>query len=106
MGSRGPSEADRDAVLRAVAGALFGALPLLFTMEMWWHGRVASEPLILLFLCLSVGIVALGLMFGGFRHGGHARLPLDLPITFGVAIVVAAGTLLIVGQIQPGSTPF
>ena len=96
---------DLNGLLRGIAGALFGALPLLFTMEMWWYGRTAAEAKILLFLALTAGIVALCLLFGGFRRGRGERLALDLPITFGIATVVAALTLLVVGQIQPGRTP-
>ena len=96
---------DRNSVLRAMAGALFGALPLLFTMEMWWFGRVAREIHLLAILALTVGVVSLCLLFGGFRRGPRERLELDVPITFGIAVVVAALTLLVVGQIQPGTTP-
>lgn len=96
---------DRNSLLRAVAGALFGALPLLFTMEMWWYGRAASERALIGWLVVTAGIVALCLLFGGFRHGQGEILQLDLPITLGVAVTVAAVTLLVVGQIHPGRTP-
>lgn len=96
---------DRNSLLRAVAGALLGALPLLFTMEMWWYGRAASEKALIGWLVVTAGIVTLCLLFGGFRRGHGEILALDLPITFGVAITVAAMTLLVVGQIQPGRTP-
>jgi putative integral membrane protein (TIGR02587 family) len=104
--AQGTAEQDRNSLLRAFAGALFGALPLLFTMEMWWFGRSASEGQLLLFLLLTVGVVALCLLFGGFRRGPAERLTLDLPIAFGAAVTVAATTLLVVGQIQVGRTPF
>ncbi len=97
---------DATGLLRAAGGALFGALPLLFTMEMWWYGRTVSEGWLLALLLATAGVVSLCLLFGGFRRGHGERLLVDLPIAFGVAIVVAAVTLLIVGQIQPGSTPF
>lgn len=96
---------DATALLRAVAGALFGALPLLFTMEMWEYGRTISEGWLLALLLASAGVVSLCLLFGGFRQGHGERLLIDVPITFGVALLVAAVTLLIVGQIQPGGTP-
>lgn len=96
---------DRDSVLRAIGGALFGALPLLFTMEMWWYGRLVGEGWLLLWLAGAAGLAALCLLFGGFRRGAGERLGLDLPIAFGVGVAVAAVTLLVVGQVQPGRTP-
>lgn len=93
---------DRDCILRAFAGALLGALPLLYTMEMWTLGRTMSPDLLLLLLAVTVVLVALGLLYGGFRRGPVSYLAVDVLIVFGVAIVTAALTLLIVGQVHPG----
>ncbi|MFN2432017.1 MAG: DUF2391 family protein [Gemmatimonadota bacterium] len=98
-------EHDRDSLLRAGAGALLGALPLLYTMEMWWYGRTVREIHVLAWLAATAGLLALCLLFGGFRRGRGERLHLDLPIALGIGVVAAAGTLLLVGQIQPGTTP-
>lgn len=96
---------DRDCVLRAFAGALLGALPLLYTMEMWWHGRVFPAGWILALYVPTVGIVLLCLLFGGFRQGTSGSLLVDLLITFGIGIVASIVTLLVVGQIAPGFVP-
>ncbi|MGH7549829.1 MAG: DUF2391 family protein, partial [Gemmatimonadota bacterium] len=48
-------------MLRALAGALLGALPLLYTMEMWSHGRTFSEAWILALYVPTVLIVLLSL---------------------------------------------
>lgn len=96
---------DRDGVLRAFAGALLGAVPLLYTMEMWWHGRTLTEGFLLLLYLPTAAIVVLCLMFGGFRVGTSGHLALDSVITFGVGITAAVVTLLVVGQIQPGVVP-
>lgn len=99
-------EHDRDSLLRAIAGALVGALPLLFTMEMWWFGGTVTEERLLVLLAATVPIVVVCLLFGGFRRGHAGTLTVDLPIIFGIATMVAAATLLIVGKITPGVTPF
>lgn len=96
---------DRDSVLRAFAGALLGALPLLYTMEMWWHGRTFSEGWILALYVPTILVVLLSLLFGGFRQGASGRLRLDLPITLGIGIFASIVTLLVVGQIAPGFVP-
>lgn len=96
---------DRDCVLRAFAGALLGALPLLYTMEMWWHGRTFSDLWILALYVPTVGVVLLCLLFGGFRLGLSGHLGLDLLITLGIGIFASLVTLLVVGQIAPGFLP-
>lgn len=99
------AELERDGLLRAFAGALLGAMPLLYTMEMWSLGRTLSPGLLLLLLAVTMIVVTLGLLYGGFRRGLAGSVVLDVPIAFGAAIVTAALTLLVVGQIVPGRTP-
>lgn len=98
--------ADRDCLLRACAGALLGALPLLYTMEMWWYGRTISDVFLLLLFIPAVGIVLLSLLFGGFRLGRSCNLLMDVLIVFGIGIAMSCLTLLVVGQITPGVVPF
>ena len=97
---------DRNSVLRAVAGALFGALPLLYTMEMWWYGRTISDEFLLLLYIPTALVVLLCLLFGGFRLGRSGHLALDTLITIGIGIAVSAITLFVVGQMTPGIVPF
>ncbi|HUP02095.1 MAG TPA: DUF2391 family protein [Gemmatimonadota bacterium] len=96
---------DRDSVLRGTAGALFGALPLLYTMEMWWYGRTISDVFLLLLYVPTAVLVLLCLLFSGFRLGHSGHLALDVVITFGIGIAVSAVTLVVVGQITPGVVP-
>lgn len=96
---------DRDSVLRGCAGALFGALPLLYTMEMWWYGRTISDGFLLFLYLPTAGVIVLCLLFGGFRLGRSGHLLLDTLITLGIGIMVSAVTLLVVGQITPGVVP-
>lgn len=96
---------DVDAVLRACAGALLGALPLLYTMEMWSYARVLSEPVLLGMLALTGGIVTVAILFGGFRRGRVTTIWTDTFVVFGIGIAISALTLLVVGRIQPGQVP-
>lgn len=97
-----PGNGDLDPILRAAAGALFGALPLLYTMEMWGYARIVTAELLLLFLTLTSVVVVVSLLFGGFRKGRISHLAMDTTIAFGIGIVISTLTLLAVGQIQPG----
>jgi len=96
---------DLDPILRACAGALLGALPLLYTMEMWWYGRVVAEPPLLAMMGITGALVVLAILFGGFRRGRHSHLGMDTLIAFGIGIGISAITLLVVGRIQPGRVP-
>jgi putative integral membrane protein (TIGR02587 family) len=96
---------DLDPILRACAGALLGALPLLYTMEMWWYARVISEPVLLAMMAIAGVVAVLSILFGGFRRGRVTHLGIDTLVVFGIGIAIAAITLLIVGRIQPGQVP-
>jgi putative integral membrane protein (TIGR02587 family) len=96
---------DRDSIMRAAAGALFGALPLLYTMEMWWLGETVPSWLVLVMLAASLVVVVLGLLYSGFRRGLAGLLWLDVPIVFGVSVIGAAATLLVLGRLEPDSMP-
>lgn len=82
-----------------------GALPLLYTMEMWWYGRVVSEPTLLAMMAVAGGVVVLSILFGGFRRGRVTHLGIDTLIVFGIGITISAVTLLVVGRIHPGQLP-
>ena len=96
---------DLDPILRACAGALLGALPLLYTMEMWWYARVVSEPILLAMMAVAGGVVVLSILFGGFRRGRVTHLGIDTLVAFGIGIAASAVTLLVVGRIHPGVVP-
>lgn len=101
----GNASGDLDPILRACAGAMLGALPLLYTMEMWWYGRVVAEPPLLAMMGLAGGIAVLSILFGGFRRGRLTSLGIDTLVVFGIGIAIAALTLLVVGRIHPGQIP-
>lgn len=64
-----PWLAERDALARAVGGALLFGVPLLFTMEMWWIGESIHPVQLVAFLAVAfVANIVLARM-SGFRSG-------------------------------------
>ena len=87
---------------RGLAGGLIFSLPLLYTMEVWWEGFIASPERILGYL----GCVFL-LLLGYNRHAGIRRdaswieVVIDSVEELGLGIVTAAGVLFLLGRIGP-----
>jgi putative integral membrane protein (TIGR02587 family) len=54
-------------LLRAVAAGSIVGMPLLYTMEMWWHGMTVSHAHLLLLLAASLVINFAFSLFSGFR---------------------------------------
>ncbi|HEX7184958.1 MAG TPA: TIGR02587 family membrane protein [Thermoanaerobaculia bacterium] len=90
---------------RGVVGGLLFSLPLLYTMEVWWAGFIARPFNLLLYL--SVGFL---LLFGYNRYAGLHKDASWLEVGFeaveemGLGILVAAGILWLLGQID-GTMP-
>lgn len=86
---------------RGVVGGLLFSLPLLYTMEVWWAGFI-SRPLNLL-IYLAAGFL---LLFGYNRYAGLHQDASWLEVGFeaveemGLGLLVAAGILWLIGQID------
>lgn len=96
-----------DAVVRGACGGMLFGIPLLFTMEMWEIGAVAS-PLrlagVLLITCL---VVVLLIQVAGFRRTPDVRwtdVLTDSVKAVAIGLVCTAGALALLGEIGP-STP-
>lgn len=98
-----PNRAYAAGLGRAFAGALIFAFPLLMTMEMWWMGFTLDRDRLLLFTLVTlVLLVGLG-FFAGFRETTDLRRDiLDAVVAYGVAIIVAAVLLTLIGVIGRG----
>ena len=89
-------------LLRAVGGGLLVGLPLLFTMEMWTHSFLLPSWKIVVLLGVSFLVVIGYSAVSGFRRERTwTELLVDSTETMGIAIVVAAGALLLLGRIGP-----
>ncbi len=89
--------------LRGAGGGLLFGTPLLFTMEMWWHGFLMPWWKILLLLAVTAAFVWIYTRVGGFRRGeATIDQAIDVTISFGIGVVVATAMLFVLGQISPG----
>jgi len=88
-------------LLRAVsAGSLVG-FPLLLTMEMWWWGMVFEERRLLTVLGLTLLANFLFSFFVGFRREfSWSEAALESVTSVGMALVIAAGILWLIGEID------
>lgn len=90
-------------LLRAVGGGLLIGLPLLFTMEMWFHSFLLPSWRIVLLLVVAFGVVVGYSAVSGFRRErSWAGLLVDSVQTMGIGAVVAAGAMLLLGRIDLG----
>jgi putative integral membrane protein (TIGR02587 family) len=90
---------------RGVVGGLLFSLPLLYTMEVWWAGFTSRPSLLLLYL--GVGFL---LLFGYNRYAGLHQdaswweVGFEAVEEMGLGLLVAAGILWLIGQID-GTMP-
>jgi putative integral membrane protein (TIGR02587 family) len=90
------------AYLRAVGGGLLVGLPLLFTMEVWWHAFLLPPLKIVLLVMVAFIIVVGYTAITGFRRDRTwPQVLVDAVEAFGIAIVVAGAVLLLLRRIQP-----
>jgi putative integral membrane protein (TIGR02587 family) len=94
-----------DDIVRAVSGAFLFAVPLLYTMEMWWIGAAVDLRRLLSLLGVAF-LIAFGLArtrSGGFKEDtdpfGAFEQAIDV---VAVGIVAAAVVLAVLGRIGPG----
>ena len=86
--------------IRAVGGGLFIGLPLLFTMEMWAHSfLLPSWKIVVLIAVAFVIVVGYSAVSGFRRERTWAELLVDSVETLGIAAVVSAVALLLLGRI-------
>jgi putative integral membrane protein (TIGR02587 family) len=96
-------ESARD-YLRAVGGGLLVGLPLLFTMEVWWHAFLLPPLKIVLVVLVAFMVVVGYTAITGFRRDRTwPQVLVDAVEAFGIAIVVAAAVLLLLRRIQPAT---
>lgn len=96
-GSVGKSVRD---LVRAVGGGLFIGLPLLFTLEVWAHSfLLPSWKIVLLIGVAFVVVVGYSAVSGFRRERTWGELLIDSVETLGIAAVVSAVAMLLLGRI-------
>ncbi|HEX7808115.1 MAG TPA: TIGR02587 family membrane protein [Thermoanaerobaculia bacterium] len=90
---------------RGLAGGLIFSLPLLYTMEVWWAGLIASPERMIAFLAFIFI-----LLLGYNRHAGMRNdaswieIAIDSVEELGLGIVTSALALFLTGRIGPQCT--
>ncbi len=93
-------------LLRGFAGALFVALPLLYTQEMWERARNIEEG-VLIAIMLAALLINMGYVsYSGYKKGkGRTHVQWDAMMCFGLGLVASFITLLITARVTL-DTPF
>ena len=89
-------------LFRAIAGGSIVGMPLLYTMEMWFHGATLS-PWHQLAVLGAVLVVNFGFcLVSGFRHdSGIGEAVAEAITSMGIALVYSALILWLIGTIAP-----
>jgi putative integral membrane protein (TIGR02587 family) len=90
----------RDLARGVAAGSIVG-MPLLFTMEMWWHGMTRSEEQLLVLLAATLGINFVLCRFGGFRQAysvGEAAS--ESVSSVGIGLLFSVAILWLIGEVE------
>lgn len=93
-------------LLRGFAGALFVALPLLYTLEMWERSRNIEEPQLLLILLIAF-VLNMGYnSYSGFKAGGtRTNLVWDSVLSLALGAMASFITLCITARIELDTPP-
>jgi putative integral membrane protein (TIGR02587 family) len=101
-------KANRDfaiASARAFGGAIIFSLPLMMTMEMWWLGFYMDRFRLVLFLVLTVPVLAVLSHYAGFeRADGPIDLVLNAFTALAVGFIAPAFILVLLHVLQPGNS--
>ena len=91
---------------RAFGGAIIFSLPLMMTMEMWWLGFYMDRVRLVLFLVLTVPVLAVLSHYAGFeRADGPMDLTLDAFAALAVGFIASALVLGLLHVLQAGNSP-
>jgi putative integral membrane protein (TIGR02587 family) len=91
---------ERQDLLRAIAAGAITGIPLLYTMELWWHGMMLSEwhllALLAVTLCINFGFC----LFSGFRDRYTVGEAADEAITaVAIALFFSISVLWLIGEV-------
>ncbi|CAD7048647.1 TIGR02587 family membrane protein [Pseudorhizobium endolithicum] len=88
---------------RGAAGALIFGIPMLMTMELWYLGFYMERYRLLLLLLVNIPLLVVLAHRIGFEETFTWREALrDAAIAYGIAIVISAAVLLMLGDIKAG----
>ena len=86
---------------RGIAGGLMFALPLLYTMEVWWAGFILHPVRILLYGIATFALLLLYNRFAGLRRDASlTEVAIDSVEEMGIGLILAALILWLTGRID------
>ena len=90
--------------MRGVAGGTILGVPLLYTQEIWLHGRSVAPVVILAGLLAGFGVNVALSSFIGFRAGRIMRPTEDAVVGMGLSVVLSALLLILLDRIDTGTS--
>ncbi len=85
---------------RGIAGGLLFSLPVIYTMEMWWTGFIASPERLLAGLGATIGLLLLYNRHAGLHPSAAWReVVIDSFEELGIGLLLSLGLLWLVGQV-------
>jgi putative integral membrane protein (TIGR02587 family) len=88
-------------LLRGLAAGSIVGMPLLFTMEMWWHGMTLSEGHLLALLAASLLVNFVFCYFWGFRATYSAREAASESVTsVAIGMLFSLGVLALIREVR------
>jgi putative integral membrane protein (TIGR02587 family) len=92
--------------MAAVAGGAIVGMPLLYTMEMWWHGMtLGPRHLLALIVAILVTNFAFSLVSGFRRESTVGEAVMESVTSVGIGIVFSALILWLTGELKPAMSP-
>ncbi|HEX6985822.1 MAG TPA: TIGR02587 family membrane protein, partial [Planctomycetaceae bacterium] len=87
---------------RGIIGGLLFSLPMLYTMEVWWHGFIASPQRLLCFIAVTfVLLLAYNRYAGMRRDAAWWEVAVDSVEELGIALLLSPLVLFLLGRIGP-----
>lgn len=92
-------------LLRGIAAGLIFGIPLLYTMEMWWHGLTFSPSRLMLIFSILLCLNTVICLFLGFRERyDFFSAILEAIEAVGLAVILSALVLFLIGELDTGSS--
>lgn len=96
-----PVSASLKEYARGIAGGLVFSFPLLYTMEIWWHGFIAGPSQFIALICLTYLLLLGYNRYAGMRPDVSFRsVMVDSVEEMGIGLAVSFGVLLMLGRID------
>ncbi|HEV2292208.1 MAG TPA: DUF2391 family protein [Tepidisphaeraceae bacterium] len=91
-------------LLRAVAAGSIVGMPLLYTMEMWWHGMTLSIAHLLVLLAATLVVNFCFSLLSGFRPKYSIADAAGQAVSaIGLGLIYSFAVLWLIGEVEPAA---